>query len=87
MNGKKVYPKSKAQHTFRFYSFISRWERTNIRKNIGGTLWSSAVQVDVEKAQKINGLLSVLGAYDHVNDKYMYHAIKGRQVRNSLLTF
>jgi hypothetical protein len=33
----------------------------------GGTSWSS-VQVKVEKAQK-KGLLNVLGAYDHTNNK------------------
>ncbi|MGN6346340.1 MAG: hypothetical protein ACTHME_01425 [Candidatus Nitrosocosmicus sp.] len=34
----------------------------------GGIFWSS-VQVKIEKAQKINGLLNVFGAYDHTNDK------------------
>ena len=37
-------------------------------KTHGGTSWSS-VQVKVEKAQKINGLLNVFGAYDYTNDK------------------
>ena len=37
-------------------------------KTHGGTSWSS-VQVKVEKAQKIKGLLNVFGAYDHTNDK------------------
>jgi DDE superfamily endonuclease len=37
-------------------------------KTHGGTSWSS-VQVKVEKAQKIHGLLNVFGAYDHTNDK------------------
>ena len=37
-------------------------------KTHGGTSWSS-VQVKVEKAQKIDGLLNVFGAYDHTNDK------------------
>jgi transposase len=37
-------------------------------KTHGGTSWSS-VQVKVEKAQKINGLLNVFGAYDHTNDR------------------
>ena len=37
-------------------------------KTHGGTSWSS-VQVKIEKAQKINGLLNVFGAYDHTNDK------------------
>ena len=33
-------------------------------KTHGGSSWSS-VQVKVEKAQKINGLLNVFGIYDH----------------------
>ncbi len=37
-------------------------------KTHGGSSWSS-VQVKVEKAQKIKGLLNVFGAYDHTNDK------------------
>jgi transposase len=37
-------------------------------KTHGGTSWSST-QVKVEKAQKINGILNVFGAYDHTNDK------------------
>jgi transposase len=37
-------------------------------KTHGGTSWSST-QVKVEKAQKINGMLNVFGAYDHTNDK------------------
>ena len=37
-------------------------------KTHGGTSWSS-VQVKVEKAQKINGLLNVFGAFDYTNDK------------------
>ena len=37
-------------------------------KTHGGTSWSST-QVKIEKAQKINGLLNVFGAYDHTNDK------------------
>jgi DDE superfamily endonuclease len=37
-------------------------------KTHGGTSWSS-VQVKVQKAQKIKGLLNVFGAYDHTNDK------------------
>ncbi len=55
-------------------------------KTHGGTSWSS-VQVKVEKAQKIKGLLNVFGAYDHTNDKmHMYIVIEIRQ-GNSLLTF
>jgi transposase len=41
-------------------------------KTHGGTSWSS-VQVKVEKAQKINGLLNVFGAYDYTNDKMLIH--------------
>ncbi|MDQ6724497.1 MAG: hypothetical protein M3Z01_09615 [Thermoproteota archaeon] len=39
-------------------------------KTHGGLLWSwSSIQVKVEKAQKINGLLNVFGVYDHTNKK------------------
>ncbi len=41
-------------------------------KTHGGTSWSS-IQVKVEKAQKIKGLLNVFGAYDHTNDKMHVH--------------
>ena len=54
-------------------------------KTHGGTSWSST-QVKVEKAQKINGLLNVFGAYDHTNDKMHVQCYRKRQ-RNSLLTF
>ena len=55
-------------------------------KTHGGTSWSS-VQVKVEKAQKIKGLLNVFGAYDHTNDKiHMYNVIETR-LQNSLLIF
>jgi hypothetical protein len=37
-------------------------------KTHGGTSWSST-QVNVEKDEKIKGLLNVFGAYDHTNDK------------------
>ncbi len=37
-------------------------------KTHDGLLWSS-VQVEVEKAQKINGLLNEFGVYDHTNNK------------------
>ncbi len=37
-------------------------------KTHDGLLWSS-VQVKVEKAQKINGLLNVFRVYDHTNNK------------------
>ena len=39
-----------------------------VAKTHSSTSWSS-VQVKIEKAQKINGLLNVFGAYDHTNDK------------------
>jgi len=41
-------------------------------KTHGGTSWSS-VQVKVEKAQKISGILNVFGAYDHTNDRMHIH--------------
>ena len=41
-------------------------------KTHGNTSWSS-VQVKVEKAQKINGILNVFEAYDHSNDKIYIH--------------
>ncbi len=47
----------------------------------GGTSWSS-VQVKIEKAQKINGLLNVFGAHDYTNDKihiHCYQKKKGKQ--------
>ena len=44
-------------------------------KTHGGTSWSS-VQVKMEKAQKIRGLLNVFGAYDHTNDKMHVHCYK-----------
>src|SRR6185295_16235095 len=44
-------------------------------KTHGGTSWSS-VQVKVEKAQKINGLLNVFGAYDYTNDKIHVHCYR-----------
>ena len=46
-----------------------------------------AVQVKVEKAQKINGLLNVFGAYDHTNDKMHVHCYKKKTWVNSLLIF
>jgi transposase len=46
-------------------------------KTHGGTSWSS-VQVKVEKAQKINGLLNVFGAYDHTNDKIHVHCYRNK---------
>jgi transposase len=44
-------------------------------KTHGGSSWSS-VQVKVEKAQKIKGILNVFGAYDHTNDKMHVHCYK-----------
>ena len=42
-----------------------------------GTSWSSTVQLKVQKAQKIKGLLNVFeGAYDHTNDKMHVHCYK-----------
>ncbi len=46
-------------------------------KTHGGTSWSS-IQVKVEKAQKINGLLNVFGAYDHTNDKMHVHCYRNK---------
>jgi hypothetical protein len=46
-------------------------------KTHGGTSWSS-VQVKVEKAQKINGLLNVFGAYDYTNDKIHVHCYRNK---------
>jgi transposase len=46
-------------------------------KTYGGTSWSS-VQVKVEKAQKIRGLLNVFGAYDHTNDKIHVHCYRNK---------
>lgn len=43
----------------------------------GGTSWSST-QVKIEKAQKINGLLNVFGAYDHTNDKMHIHCYRNK---------
>ncbi len=44
-------------------------------KTYGGTSWSST-QSKVSKAQKINGILNVFGAYDHTNDKMHVHGYK-----------
>jgi transposase len=46
-------------------------------KTHGGTSWSS-VQVKVEKAQKIKGLLNVFGAYDYTNDKMHAHCYRNK---------
>ncbi len=46
----------------------------------GGTSWSS-VQVKVEKAQKINWLLNVFGAYDHTNDKMHVQCYKNKTAK------
>ena len=49
-------------------------------KTHGGTSWSS-VQVKVEKAQKINGILNVFGAYDHTNDKMHIHCYQKKTTK------
>ena len=54
-------------------------------KTHGGTSWSS-VQVKVEKAQKINGILNVFGAMIIQMTKCTYVATKRRQ-QNSLSIF
>ena len=46
-------------------------------KTHGGTSWSS-LQVKIEKAQKINGLLNVLGAFDYTNDKMHVHCYRNK---------
>jgi transposase len=46
-------------------------------KTHGGTSWSS-VQVKIEKAQKIKGLLNVFGVYDHTNDKIHVHCYRNK---------
>ena len=52
-------------------------ERAKNRKDHGAISWLS-VQVKVEKAQKIKGLLNVFGAYDHTNDKMHVHCYKNK---------
>ncbi|HXT84711.1 MAG TPA: transposase, partial [Verrucomicrobiae bacterium] len=47
-------------------------------KTHGGTSWSS-VQVKIEKAQKIDGLLNVFGAYDYTNDKMHVHCYRNKK--------
>jgi transposase len=47
-------------------------------KTHGGTSWRSSVQVKVEKAQKINGLLNVFGAYDYTHDKIHVHCYRNK---------
>ncbi len=55
-------------------------------KTHGGTSWSS-VQVKVEKAQKINGLLNVFGAYDHTNDKMHVQCYKRKTGKKQFVDF
>jgi hypothetical protein len=71
---KKVYSTTKVQYTFRFCNLHTDEKGSITAKTHGGLSWSSAVQIKVEMAQKINGLLNVFeGAYDHTNDKmHMY---------------
>ncbi len=47
-------------------------EKGPVTAKTHGVSWSP-VQVKVEKAQKIKGLLNVFGAYDHTNDKMHTH--------------
>lgn len=47
-------------------------------KTHGGTSWSSTVQVKIEKAQKINGLLNVFGVFDYTNDKMHVHCYRNK---------
>ena len=54
-------------------------------KTHGGLSWSS-VQVKIEKAQKINGLLNVIGAFDYTNDKMLLHCYK-RKKGNQFVDF
>jgi hypothetical protein len=49
-------------------------------KTHGNTSWSS-VQVKVEKAQKINGILNVFEAYDHSNDKIYIHCYQKKTTK------
>jgi hypothetical protein len=49
-------------------------------KTHGGTSWSST-QVKIEKAQKINGLLNVFGAYDHTNGKIHVQCYKRKTAK------
>ena len=49
-------------------------------KTHGGSSWSS-VQVKVEKAQKIKGLLNVFGAYDHTNDRIHVQCYRNKTVK------
>jgi hypothetical protein len=53
-------------------------------KTYGGTSWSS-VQVKVEKAQKIKGILNVFGAYDSTNDKMHVHCYQKKTLRFYML--
>jgi hypothetical protein len=47
-------------------------------KTYGGPSWCS-VQAKIERAQKIKGILNVLGIYDHhSNDKMFTHCYKKR---------
>ena len=46
-------------------------------KTYGGPSWCS-VQSKIERAQKIKGILNVLGIYDHTNDKMFTHCYKKR---------
>ena len=69
-NLKKVYPKTKVQRTSAANSVLRHVDEKGpiTAKTHGDPSWSS-IQVKIERAQKINGLLYVFGAYDHTNDK------------------
>ena len=54
-------------------------------KTHGGTSWSS-VQVKIEKAQKIKGILNVFGAFDYTNDNMHVHCYK-RKKRKQFVDF
>jgi hypothetical protein len=56
-------------------------------KTHGDTSCSSAVQVKVEKAQKINGMLNVFGAYNHTNDKVHVHCYRNKTGKKQFIDF
>ena len=55
--------------------YVDEKRPTITAKTHGGSSWSST-QVKIEKAQKTRGLLNVLGAYEHTNDKMHVHCYK-----------
>ncbi len=80
---KKVYSKTELCYTL--FGNIVNTRKDHWHQEHGGSSWSS-VQVEVEKAQKIRGLLNAFGVYDHANHKSQYITIERRR-QNSLLTF